>query len=59
MEILLKETRFSIDDGSLAEILRGIGPTIFQELSASDATRFVDWLEKHVSDHVPLTRRHP
>ncbi len=57
MEILLEEetrqSRLSIDDGSLVEILRGLGPTIYDEFQVA---RFVDWLEKRVSDHVPLMR---
>ncbi len=57
MEILLEEatsqSRLSIDGGSLAEVLRGLGPSIFDEFRVA---RFVDWLEKRVSDHVPLTR---
>ncbi len=57
MEILLKDktrqSRLSIDDGSLVEVLRGLGPTIFRTF---EVARFVDWLEKYVSDHVPLTR---
>ncbi len=56
MEILLKEesrqSRLSIDNESLVEVLCGLGPTIFRTFKVA---RFVDWLEKHVSDHVPLT----
>ncbi len=57
MEILLEEetqqSRLSIDDGSLVEVIRGLGPTIFDTF---EVARFVAWLEKRVSDQVPLTR---
>ncbi len=57
MELLLGEktrhSRLLVDDGSLAEVLRGLGPIIFD---GCDISRFVNWLEKRVSDHVPPTR---
>ncbi len=58
MEILLEEetrkSRILIDSASLIEVLRGLGPTIFDVFKVA---RFVTWLEKHVSDHnsVPMT----
>ncbi len=56
MEILLgggtQQSRPLIDGRSLVEVLHGLGPSIFHLLKVA---RFVDWLEKHVSDHVPLT----
>ncbi len=48
-----KQSRLLIDDGSLVEVICGLGPTIFRDLNV---TRFANWLEKHVGDHVPLTR---
>ncbi len=48
-----RQSRFSIDAGSLVEVLRGLGSTIFYGFQVA---RFVYWLEKCVSDHVPLTR---
>ncbi len=57
MEILLNEgtrqSRLLIDGGFLVEVLRGLGPTIFDKLQVA---HFVGWLEKRVSDHIPLTR---
>ncbi len=56
MDILFEEARPSrlvIDDGSLVEVLRGLGPTIFE---LSQIALFANWLDKHVSDHVPLSR---
>ncbi len=57
MQLLLEKGtgrgRLLIDDGSLAEVLCGLGPTIFR---AFGVARFVDWLEKLVSDQVPLKR---
>ncbi len=54
MEVLLNEARrngLSIADESLVGVLRGLGPSIFHEFAVA---RFLDWLDKFVSDHVLL-----
>ncbi len=56
MEIALKvgQSRPLIDDDrSLVEVLRGLGPTIFEEFQV---VGFVNWLDERVSDYGPLTR---
>ncbi len=56
MKILLKKgtkrNTLLIDDGPLVEVLRGLGPTIFQGVEMSKVAIFVDWLERNVSQHV-------
>ncbi len=55
MEILLEETWIFVEGKSPAEVLRGLGPTIFDGFRFA---RFVTWLEEYVSTPILLTRGH-
>ncbi len=54
-----KRSRLVIDEGSLVEVLRGLGPTILLEPRGGmrkPVAHFVEWLEKHVSGRLRLAR---
>ncbi len=62
MQILFRERsgqrrRLLIDDGSLVEVFRNLGPVIFRDIrhgATNKVAHFIDWFEKHVSDTVLL-----